>query len=98
MELENNRIIENNELIENKIFLMFKFELIKYCVSPIKNLNLEIIKILCIKIKKLYLEKEFDKDIWLDLFNDTMKDENSDLIKNICITMLNKIKINNLDL
>jgi hypothetical protein len=26
-----------------------------------------------------------------------MKHENSDLIKNICITMLNKIKINNLD-
>ena len=65
MELENNSIIENNELIENKIFLMFKVELIKYCVSPIKNLNLEIIKILCRKIKKLYLEKEFDKDLYL---------------------------------
>ena len=95
--IENKELIENNELIENKIFLMFKFELIKYCVSPIKNLNLEKIKILCIKIKKLYLEKEFDKNIWLDLFNNIMEGENSDLIKNICITMLNKIKISNLD-
>lgn len=90
-----NKVIEN-KIIENKIFLMFKEELIKYCVVPVKKLNLEIIKILCKKIKNLYLEKEFNKEIWLNLFTKEMQAENSELIKNICINMLNKIQIINL--
>lgn len=95
MELEN----ENNKNInlENKIFFIFKEELIKYCVTPVKKLNLEIIKILCDKIKILCIKKEFNKDIWLKLFYEEMKEENLDFIKNICINMLNKLQNINLD-